>query len=167
LSGLPNANQFTSTFGLNQKPPPGLSDLDCAFISISEEPRRHVLRRRNGRRIDCLAVLPLSSEPADPELEFLAKTFVERLIDNISRLSGTRVLAYSTVQHCRDADLDPRTIGEKLFVRAVVTGEIVQHSDELLLHLELIGVEDGTQLWGAQFRGSRSDCPCRSRETGG
>jgi TolB-like protein len=60
-------------------------------------------------------------------------------------------------EHCRDADLDPRTIGEKLFVRAVVTGEIVQRNDELLLHLELIGVDDGTQLWGAQFRGSRSD----------
>src|SRR5260370_22429847 len=105
----------------------------------------------------CCLVFPKISNPADPELEFLAKTIVERLIDNISRLSGTRVLAYSTVQHCRDADLDPRTIGEKLFVRAVVSGEIVQRNDELLLHLELIGVDDGTQLWGAQFRGSRSD----------
>jgi TolB-like protein len=127
------------------------------FISISQEPRRPALGRRNRRRIDCLAVLPLSSEPADRELEFLARRIVERLIDNISRLSGTRVLAYRTVQHCRDADLDPRTIGEKLLVRAVVTGEIVQRSDELLLHLALIGVDDGTQLWGAQFRGLRSD----------
>jgi len=127
------------------------------FISISQEPRRPVLGRRNRRRIDCLAVLPLSSEPADPELEFLARRIVERLIDNISRLSGIRVLAYGTVQHCRDADLDPGIIGEKLFVRAVVTGEIVQRNDELLLHLELIGVDDGTQLWGAQFRGLRFD----------
>jgi TolB-like protein len=127
------------------------------FISISQEPRRPALRRRNKRRIDCLAVLPLSSEPADPELEFLARRIVERLIDNVSRLAGTRVLAYRTVQHYRDAELDPRTIGERLLVRAVVTGEIVQRNDELLLHLELIGVDDGTQLWGAQFRGLCSD----------
>jgi len=127
------------------------------FISISQEPRRPALARRNRRRIDCLAVLPLSSEPADPELEFLARRIVERLIDNISRLSGTRVLAYRTVQHYREAELDPRTIGEKLSVRAVVTGEIVQRNDELLLHLELISVDDGTQLWGAQFRGLCSD----------
>jgi len=134
------------------------------FISISEEPKRPVLGRRNGRRIDCLAVLPLSSEPADPELEFLARRIVERLIDNISRLSGIRVLAYSTVQHCRGADLDPRTIGEKLFVRAVVTGEIVQHNDELVLHVELIDVSSGTQLWGALFKKPYSDiaeCPER------
>jgi DNA-binding winged helix-turn-helix (wHTH) protein len=127
------------------------------FISISQEPRRPALARRNRRRIDGLAVLPFSSEPADPELEFVARRIVERLIDNISQLSGARVLAYRTVQHCREADLDPRTIGEKLSARAVVTGEIVQRNDELFLHLELIGVDDGTQLWGAQFRGLCSD----------
>jgi DNA-binding winged helix-turn-helix (wHTH) protein len=127
------------------------------FISISQEPRRPAPGQRNRGRIDCLAVLPLSSEPAGPELEFLARRIVERLIDNISRFSGTRVLAYRTVQHYCDADLDPRALGERLFVRAVVAGEIVQRNDELLLHLELIGVDDGTQLLGTQFRGLSSD----------
>lgn len=127
------------------------------FISISQEPRRPALGRRNRRRIDCLAVLPLSSERADPELEFLGKRIVERLIDDISRLSGTRVLAYHTVQHYCDADVDPRAIGERLLVHAVVAGEIVQRNDELFLHLELIAVDDGSQLLGAQFRGLSSD----------
>jgi DNA-binding winged helix-turn-helix (wHTH) protein len=127
------------------------------FISVSEETRGSALGRRNGRKGDCVAVLPLNWEPADPELEFLSKRIVERLIDNISRLPGTRVLAYRTVQHCRDAGPDPRTIGEQLFVRAVVAGEIVRHNGEFLLHSELIGVDDGAQLWGAQFRGLSSD----------
>ena len=127
------------------------------FISVSEEPRGPALGRRNGKKRACVAVLPLNWEPADPELEFLSKRIVERLIDNISRLPGTRVLAYRTVQHYRDADLDPRTIGEQLFVRAVVAGEIVRRNDELLLHSELIGVDDGAQLWGAEFRGLCSD----------
>ena len=130
------------------------------FISVSDEARGPALGRRNGRKRDCVAVLPLNwelAELADPELEFLSKRIVKRLIDNISRLPGTRVLAYRTVQHYRDADLDPRTIGEQLFVRAVVAGEIVRRNDELLLHFELIGVDDGAQLWGAQFRGLCSD----------
>ena len=42
-------------------------------------------------------------------------------------------------------------------VRAVVAGEIVRRNDELLLHVELIGVDDGAQLWGAQFRGLCSE----------
>ncbi len=44
-----------------------------------------------------------------------------------------------------------------MFVRAVVAGEIVRRNDELLLHFELIGVDDGAQLWGAQFRGLCSE----------
>jgi DNA-binding winged helix-turn-helix (wHTH) protein len=127
------------------------------FISVSEETRGPALGRRIGGKRDCVAVLPLNSEPADPELEFVSKRIVERLIDNISRLPGARVLAYRTVQHYREADLDPRTIGEQLFVRAVIAGEMVRRNDELLLHLELIGVDDGSQLWGAQFRERCSD----------
>jgi len=128
-----------------------------SFISVSDEARGSALGRRKGPKRDCVAVLPLNCEPATPELEFLSKRIIDRLIDNISRLPGTRVLAYRTVQHYRDADLDPRTIGEQLFARAVVAGEIVQCSDELLLHFELIDVDDGAQLWGAQFRGLSSD----------
>ena len=39
---------------------------------------------------------------------------------------------------------------------------MAQSNDELILHLELINVEDGSQLWGAQFRRLYSDvltCP--------
>jgi DNA-binding winged helix-turn-helix (wHTH) protein len=127
------------------------------FISTSEETRRPAPGRKDGRKRDCVAVLPLTWEPGDAELGFVSKRIVERLIDNISGTPGTRVLAYRTVQHYRSADLDPRTIGEQLFVSAVVAGEIVRHNDELLLHLELIGVDDGSQLWGALFRGLCSD----------
>ena len=35
--------------------------------------------------------------------------------------------------------------------------EIVRRNDELRLHMELIDVDDGTQLWGAQFKEPYSD----------
>jgi DNA-binding winged helix-turn-helix (wHTH) protein len=127
------------------------------FIPVSDETRGPALGRRKGQKRNCVAVLPVNWEPANPDLELLSKRIVERLIDNISRFPGTRVLAYRTVQHYRDADLDPRTIGEQLFARAVVAGAIVRCNDELLLHFELIDVDDGAQLWGAQFRGLSSD----------
>jgi len=125
------------------------------FISIAQEPRGPALRPRNGRKIDSLAVLPLVSEP-DPEIEFLNKSIIERAIDTLSRTSRIRVLAYSTVQRYRDKDLDPRTVGQDLLVHAVTAGEIVRRNDEVRLHTELIDVDDGTQLWGAQFKESYS-----------
>jgi len=119
------------------------------FIPIPQEP--------HGRKIESLAVLPLISRPIDTEMEFLNKRIVERVIDTISQTPEIRVLAYSTVQRYSEKDLDPRALGQDLLVRAVAAGEMTRRNDELLLHVELIDVDDGTQLWGAQFKELYSD----------
>lgn len=104
-----------------------------------------------------MAVLLFASETADPEMEALNETMVEQITDTISSSPGIRVLAHSTVQHCRNKNLDLWTLGRKLSVQMIVTGKMVRRNDLLLLHVELIDVEDGTQLWGAQFRESCAD----------
>ncbi len=71
-------------------------------------------------------------------------------------------MAYNTVQHHRGKDLDFRRLGENLLVDAIAVGEMIRHKDELLLHVELIDVSNGSQLWGEQFKESYSDvldCP--------
>jgi len=128
------------------------------FIPIALQRTRQPMSG-NVWKIKSVAVLPLplAVEPADTELEFVNKRIVEKIIDTISQIPGVRVLAYSTVQRYRDKGLDPRTVGQNLLVQAVVVGEMVRCNDELLLHVELIDVDDGTQLWGAQFKAPYSD----------
>jgi len=104
-----------------------------------------------------MAVLPLAGDSDDPDLEFLNKRIVERIIDTVSQTPEIRVLASSTVRHCQYKGLDIRIVGQNLFVRAVVVGEMIRRKDELLLHVELIDAEDGAQLWGAQFNEPYSD----------
>ena len=127
------------------------------FIPIQQEPSRLAVRRRNGHKIDSLAVLPFANGSVDPDMEFLTERITERVIDTISRISGIGVLAYSAVQRYREKDLDPRRVGQNLLVRAVAAGEMIRRNDELLLHVELIDVGSGTQLWGAQFKEPYSD----------
>src|SRR5712691_1932891 len=127
------------------------------FIPIQEEASRLAVRPRNGRKIDSLAVLPFANGSVDPDMEFLTERITERVIDTISRISGIGVLAYSAVQRYRERDLDPRRVGQNLLVRAVAAGEMIRRNDELLLHVELIDVGSGTQLWGAQFKEPYSD----------
>ena len=128
------------------------------FIPIQEDASRLAVRPRNGRRkIDSLAVLPFANGSVDPDMEFLTERITERVIDTISRISGIGVLAYSAVQRYREKDLDPRRVGQNLLVRAVAAGEMIRRNDELLLHVELIDVGSGTQLWGAQFKEPYSD----------
>ena len=127
------------------------------FIPIQGVPSRLAVRRRNGRKIDSLAVLPFANGSVDPDMEFLTERITERVIDTISRISGIGVLAYTAVQRYREKDLDPRRVGQNLLVRAVAAGEMIRRNDELLLHVELIDVGSGTQLWGAQFKEPYSD----------
>jgi len=127
------------------------------FIPIQEEASRLAVRPRNGRKIDSLAVLPFANGSVDPDMEFLTERITERVIDTMSRISGIGVLAYSAVQRYREKDLDPRRVGQNLLVRAVAAGEMIRRNDELLLHVELIDVGSGTQLWGAQFKEPYSD----------
>lgn len=113
--------------------------------------------KKKMRKAHSIAVLPFASDPADREMELLNKRIVERLIDTMSRIPGLRVLAYSTIQRYRERDLNPQTVGQSLLVSIVAAGEMTRPDDELLVHLELIDVEDGTQLWGAQFKESYTD----------
>jgi DNA-binding winged helix-turn-helix (wHTH) protein len=127
------------------------------FIPIPQEASKPRGRRRNGGKVGSVAVLPLTSESADAEIELLNKVIIERVIDAMSRAPGVRVLAYNTVQHHRGRDLDSRRLGENLLVDAIAAGEMIRHNDELLLHVELIDVFDGSQLWGEQFKEHYSD----------
>ncbi len=104
-----------------------------------------------------LAVLPFLTEPANCELELFNKILIKALIDRLSLTPGLRVLAYSTVQAYRQQGFDPHAIGQRLLVPIVVIGDITQAGSQLLLHVELIDVRDGTQRWGAQFKQAYTD----------
>src|SRR6266704_1905438 len=127
------------------------------FIPIPQEPSKPRGRRRTGAKVGSVAVLPLASESADAEMELLNRRIIERVIDTISRAPGVRVLAYNTVQHQRGKDVDSRRLGENLLVDAIAVGEMIRRNDELLLHVELIDVSNGCQLWGEQFKEHYSD----------
>jgi DNA-binding winged helix-turn-helix (wHTH) protein len=125
------------------------------FIYFSQESQQAT--RKKSRSLHSLAVLPFVTEPSDRQMEVLNETIVERLIDTISQTPGVWVLAYGTVQRYREQELNPQMVGRDLLVRVVAVGKMTRPNDELLLHVELIDVEYGTQLWGAQFKESYAD----------
>jgi TolB-like protein len=138
--------------------------LGYRFIYFAQESSEAT--RKQIRNLRSVAVLPFATEPADREIELLSKSIVKLLIDTISQTPGLQVLAYSTVQHYREPDLNPQVIGQNLPVRIVALGEMTRSDDELGLHVELVDVRDGTQLWGAQFKESYSDVSAKSRKAG-
>jgi DNA-binding winged helix-turn-helix (wHTH) protein len=120
------------------------------FIPIPQHPAP-ALKSRTSRKIKSLAVLPLVTEGVEPDIVFTGGQITALLIDALSRMPGVRVLAYSTVKSYTLQHASPQQIGKDLKVRGVILGELVRHDNDFLLHVELIDVADGTQIWGAQL----------------
>ncbi len=118
------------------------------------------IRNSSGSRssaLDSLAVLPFLTTSGDPNAAYLAEGIPESLIINLSRLSGLRVMAWSTVARFRGREVDALEIGRDLGVRAIFAGRMYQFGGDLVIKTELVDVEDGSQLWGAQYRRKLDD----------
>ena len=87
---------------------------------------------------DSLAVLPFENAAADPEAEYLSDGITESIIDTLSRLSGIRVMARSTVFRYKGREIDPRSIGRKLNVQAVLIGRVLLRGEAPVIGTELV-----------------------------
>ena len=113
--------------------------------------------KRALRVIDSLAVLPFSSASDDQDLTYLSEAIPESLILNLSRLPQLRVKAWSTVARYRNRDVEALEIGRELEARAVFTGRLFQIGGQLVIKVELVDTEDGSQIWGAQYQRKLDD----------
>ena len=104
-----------------------------------------------------IAVLPFSNATGDANVEYLSDGITEGVINSLSQLPQLRVMARSTVFHYKGRDIDPQKIGRDLNVRAVLTGTLVQHGDDVRVQAELVDVGNGSELWGEQYHEKLSD----------
>jgi eukaryotic-like serine/threonine-protein kinase len=110
-----------------------------------------VRRRRAGKTVTSIAVLPLMNTSGDSETEYFSDGITENIINSLSHLPKLRVMARSTVFRYKGGGVDPITIGRELNVGAVLTGRLVQRGDNLKISTELVDVSDGAQIWGEQY----------------
>jgi TolB-like protein len=116
--------------------------------------------RDSGAREDSVrsvAVLPFQNTSADPEVEYLADGITETIISSLSRLPEVRVMARSTVFRYKARQADPRALGRRLDVDAVLIGRVLQRGEGLMIGTELVQVRNGWQIWGEQYNRTLSD----------
>jgi|GEM_PF-127351 len=101
--------------------------------------------------IDSLAILPLLNNYSDQSMEYFSDGISESMINTLSRLSDLRVMAWSTVSQYKGRQVDPRQVGRDLGVRAVLTGRLMQLADRMVIRLEMVDVNDGSQLWSDSY----------------
>jgi serine/threonine protein kinase/TolB-like protein/Flp pilus assembly protein TadD len=113
----------------------------------------------SGKRtqIGSLAVLPLANASADPGTEYLSDGITESIINTLSQLPQLRVMARATVFRYKGREVDVQEVRRDLNVRAVMMGRVLQFGDNLVIKIELVDTDDGSQLWGEQYKRKSAD----------
>jgi serine/threonine protein kinase/TolB-like protein len=112
---------------------------------------------RGRAAIDSLAVLPFASTGSGANTEYLSDGLAEQLINSLSQFPQLRVIARATAFTYKGKPIDLAKVGKELRVRTVLMGKVVERSNSLTVQVDLVRTEDGSELWGQQFRRDASE----------
>jgi serine/threonine-protein kinase len=107
--------------------------------------------------INSVAILPFANDSNDPNAEYLSDGITETIINSLSQLPNLKVMSRNAAFRFKGRNLDPQEAGRQLNVGAVLVGRLVKLGDRLLIKTELVKVDDGAQLWGAEYNSSLAD----------
>jgi len=110
-------------------------------------------RARDGA-ISSIAVLPFVNASGNSEVEYLSDGLTESLITSLSQLPKLSIKARSSVFRYKGKDAPPQQVGKELNVQAILSGRVVQHGNDLTLHIELVDVNTETALWSEDYNRS-------------
>lgn len=101
--------------------------------------------------IRSIAVLPFANVSADEDNEYFSDGITEELLSTLSRVGGLRVAARSSVFALKGQDLDPRDVGQRLEVAAVLAGSVRSSQGRLRIAAELVDAGTGYRLWSERY----------------
>jgi adenylate cyclase len=104
-----------------------------------------------------IVVLPFANLSNDPEQEYFADGITDDLTTDLSRISGSFVIARNTAFTYKGKSVDVRQIGRELGVRYVLEGSARRVGDQVRVNVQLIDAENGSHLWADRFDTDRAN----------
>ncbi len=98
-----------------------------------------------------IVVLPFANIGGDPEQEYFVDGVTESLTTDLSRISGSFVIARNTAFTYKGRPVDVKQIGRELNVRYVLEGSVQRGGSRLRVNVQLIDTESGAHLWAERF----------------
>ena len=98
-----------------------------------------------------IVVLPFANIGGDPEQEYFVDGVTESLTTDLSRISGSFVIARNTAYTYKGRSVDVRAIGRELNVRYVMEGSVQRAAARMRVNVQLIDAESGAHLWAERF----------------
>jgi TolB-like protein/tetratricopeptide (TPR) repeat protein/DNA-binding winged helix-turn-helix (wHTH) protein len=98
-------------------------------------------------KIGSIAVLPFSNVSGDETSVYIGERMTESLVSELSRIDGLRVVSTSAFSRFKGEQVDPREVGRRLSVSAVLEGSVHKNGDQVHVTMRLSSAEDGRVLW--------------------
>lgn len=98
-----------------------------------------------------IVVLPFDNLSGDPGQDYFVDGVVESLTTDLSRISGSFVIARNTAFSYKNRSVDVRQVGRELNVRYVLEGSVQRGGSRLRVNVQLIDAETGKHLWAERF----------------
>lgn len=98
-----------------------------------------------------VAVLPFASMSADPADEFFADGLTEEMITYLSRGTGLRVVARTSVMQYKGILKGIREIGRELAVGSILEGSVRRSKNMIRISVQLIDAGTEEHLWVSRF----------------
>ncbi len=97
-----------------------------------------------------LAVLPITNFTGDSSKQYVADGLTEVLVAHLARLPGLQVASSATMASVRGME-NERAIAEKLGIRLLLSGSVLQANDRIVLSVKLTDPHSGRVIWGSQL----------------
>jgi TolB-like protein len=98
-----------------------------------------------------IVVLPFANIGGDPEQDYFVDGVTESLTTDLSRISGSFVIARNTAFTFKGRAVDVKQIGRDLNVRYALEGSMQRGSNRVRVNVQLIDTETGKHLWADRF----------------
>ena len=86
-----------------------------------------------------------------PEQDYFVDGITESLTTDLSRISGSFVIARNTAFTFKGKAFDVKQLGRELNIRYVLEGSVQRGNDRLRVSVQLIDAETGSHLWAERF----------------
>jgi TolB-like protein/class 3 adenylate cyclase len=98
-----------------------------------------------------IVVLPFANIGGDPEQEYFADGVTEGLTTDLSRITGSFVIARNTAFTYKGKSVDAKQIRRELNVRYVLEGSVQRGGNRMRVNVQLVDAESGAHLWAERF----------------
>ena len=98
-----------------------------------------------------IVVLPFANIGGDPEQAYFADGVTESLTTDLSRISGSFVIARNTAFTFKGKHVDVKQVGRELGVRYALEGSVQRGGNRMRVNVQLIDTETGNHIWAERF----------------